>query len=49
MKDSIRLYNYMYKNATVWLHRKRDKFEKYIKERYSTTIISPQIMGEGIV
>lgn len=49
VKDSIRLYNYMYKNATVWLHRKRDKFEKYIKERYSTTIISPQIMGEGIV
>jgi len=49
VKDSIRLYNYMYKDATVWLHRKRDKFEKYIKERYSTTIISPQIMGEGIV
>lgn len=49
VKDSIRLYNYMYKDATVWLHRKRDKFEKYIKERYSTTIISPHNMGEGIV
>lgn len=49
VKDSIRLYNYMYKDATVWLQRKRDKFEKYIKERYSTTIISLQIMDEGIV
>ena len=49
IKDSIRLYNYMYKDATIWLQRKRDKFEKYIKERYSTTIISLQIMDEGIV
>lgn len=49
VKDSIRLYNYMYKDATIWLQRKRDKFEKYIKERYSTTIISLQIMDEGIV
>ena len=49
VKDSIRLYNYMYEDATIWLQRKRDKFEKYIKERYSTTIISLQIMDEGIV
>lgn len=35
VKDSIRLYNYMYKDATVWLKRKRDKFEQYLKEKYA--------------
>lgn len=31
--DSISLYNFLYKNATVFLRRKRDKFEKEFKNR----------------
>lgn len=40
VNDSINLYQYMYKDATVWLKRKREKFEEYIQERCSETIIS---------
>ena len=40
VNDSTNLYHYMYKNSTVWLKRKRDKFEKYFIEKGSTTIIA---------
>lgn len=43
VNDSYNLYNYMYSNATVYLERKKEKFEKYAKERRSTTIISPSL------
>lgn len=43
VKDSYNLYNYMYSNATIYLERKKEKFEKYAKERRSTTIISPSL------
>lgn len=45
VKDSYSLYNYMYSDATVFLIRKKEKFEKYAKERRSTTIISPSYKG----
>lgn len=32
-KKGLQLYYYMYSNATIYLERKRKKFEKYIKER----------------
>lgn len=41
VKDSYTLYSYMYSDATVFLERKKKKFEQYSKERRSTTIISP--------
>lgn len=41
VKDSYSLYNYMYSDATIFLNRKKEKFEKYAEERRSTTIISP--------
>lgn len=41
VKDSYSFYNYMYSDATVYLERKKIKFEEYAKERRSTTIISP--------
>ena len=41
VKDSYILYNYMYSDATVFLERKKKKFEQYSEERRSTTIISP--------
>ncbi len=37
--DSVILYNYLYKDATIFLSRKKVIFEKY-KQRRSTTIIS---------
>jgi hypothetical protein len=33
-------YNYLYKDASVWLDRKKNKFENYFKERGSETTIS---------
>lgn len=42
-------YNYLYKDATIFLTRKKDKFEKYFKERGSTTIIDHPKKDEGIV
>lgn len=41
VKDSYILHNYMYSDATVFLERKKKKFERYAEERRSTTIISP--------
>lgn len=43
VNDSISLYNYMYKNATIWLNRKHNKFEKFIQERRPETIISQSV------
>ena len=40
-------YNYIYKDATVWLSRKKEKFENYFKERCSETIID-QLSDEEI-
>ena len=45
VNDSYKLYNYMYSDATVYLERKKNKFEEYAKERRSTTIISPSSVG----
>lgn len=42
-------YDYIYKNATIFLTRKKDKFEEYFKERGSTTIIDHPVKDEGIV
>lgn len=39
VNDSISLYNYMYKDSTICLDRKKLIFEKFIQERRSTTII----------
>ena len=39
-KKALVFYNYLYKNATVWLDRKKNKFENYFKERGSETTIS---------
>lgn len=38
-KRCILLYDYLYSNATIFLQRKKDKFEQIINERGSTTII----------
>jgi hypothetical protein len=42
-------YDYIYKDATVLLTRKKNKFEEYFKERGSTTIIDHPVKDEGIV
>jgi hypothetical protein len=42
-------YEFIYKDATLYLTRKKDKFENYFKERGSTTIISHPNKDEGIV
>lgn len=39
-KKALTFYNYLYQNATVWLDRKKNKFENYFKERGSETTIS---------
>lgn len=49
VNDSIRLYNYMYRNTSVFLSRKKMKFEKFVQVRRSETIISPSYKDEGIV
>jgi hypothetical protein len=38
-KKALAFYNYLYQNATVWLDRKKNKFEHYFKERGSETTI----------
>lgn len=48
-KKVMSFYNYIYKDATLFLTRKKDKFEKYFKERGSTTIIDHPVKDEGIV
>lgn len=27
--DTIKIYNFLYENATIFLHRKKDKFEEW--------------------
>lgn len=39
VNDSIKLYRYMYKDSTIWLNRKKEIFENFIKQRRSETII----------
>ena len=39
VNDSIAFAKYIYKDATIYLQRKYDKFNEYIKQRRSTTII----------
>lgn len=39
VNDSYKLYKYIYTNASVFLQRKKDKFDYYIKQRRSETII----------
>lgn len=48
-KKVAAFYNYLYKDATIFLIRKRNKFEEYFKERGSTTIIDHPYKDEGIV
>lgn len=38
-KKAKAFYEYLYKDASLYLSRKKDKFEKYFKEKGSTTII----------
>ena len=38
--DSMKFYTFLYTGATIFLTRKRKKFEDFIKEEDSTTIIS---------
>jgi hypothetical protein len=40
VEDSVLLYKYMYKNATIYLHRKYTIFNNEIKQRGSETTIS---------
>ena len=42
-------YQYLYTDATLYLSRKKNKFESYYKERGSTTIIDHPNKDEGIV
>lgn len=44
-----KFYKSIYSNATIYLERKKNKFDKYFKERCSTTIISHPNKDEGIV
>jgi hypothetical protein len=37
---ALAFYNYLYNDATIWLDRKKNKFENYFKERGSETTIS---------
>lgn len=39
INDSISLYTYLYTDATIWLDRKKQKFEEFLQERRSETII----------
>lgn len=39
VQDSVTLYKYMYNNATIYLTRKYDIFNNFIKQRGSTTTI----------
>jgi len=49
VKDSLALFDYMYKDATIYLNRKYDKFISFKQMRCSTTIIDPPKVEEGIV
>lgn len=39
-KKLFDFYKYLYKDATIWLERKRNIFKNYIIEKCSETIIS---------
>lgn len=39
VNDSISLYKYLYTDSTICLQRKKDKFESFMRERCSETII----------
>lgn len=39
-KKLVPFYLYLYKDATIYLDRKKEKFDKYIQEECSETIIS---------
>lgn len=39
-KKLVSFYLYLYKDATIYLDRKKEKFDKYIQEECSETIIS---------
>lgn len=41
VKDSIAFYDYLYKDATVYLDRKKLKFEEFKQRRSETIIIVP--------
>lgn len=43
VNDSISLYKYLYTDSTICLQRKRDKFENFIQERCSETIIGQSL------
>lgn len=49
LNESILLYDFMYNNASIYLDRKKEKFDSYFKQRGSTTIISHPAKDEGIV
>ena len=46
---SLRLYHYMYKDCPdeIYLSRKREKFENFIKERGSETTIANPIYSDA--
>ena len=48
-KKVIPFYNYLYKNATVYLERKHSIFQSHMQERCSETIINQLNRVEGIV
>lgn len=48
VSDSLKLYDFMYANASVFLPRKKEKFDLY-RERRSTTTIGHPEKDEGIV
>lgn len=48
-KKVKKVYEFLYKDANIYLTRKKNKFENYFKERGSTTTISHPNKDEGIV
>ena len=47
VEDSNELYKYMYKDATIFLTRKKDIFDNYIKQRSSTTTMNNPLKRKG--
>ena len=43
-KDIVSLYYYMYKDATVFLTRKKNKFDNFFKQRSLTKLNTEVIM-----
>lgn len=46
VNDSLKLYIYIYKDATIWLNRKKEIFDNFIKQRRSETIIKTSLTEE---